>query len=307
MREFLYGIKRTVQKKLWDLYYKYTNNRYAIAFRLRNGRALYEEDSSNEPFILIPNTLRYWMADPFLIKHNGVNYIFAELYDKKHSKGVIGYSKLKGNRCGRFRVCLKESHHLSYPCVFNRDDDVYMVPEAKDNNEIALYKAVDFPKKWKKEHIICNKPCVDSTPVSYKNENWYFTTIANDRGSDNNLFLVNETDGGAFGLLTDSLTLRSAGVVISYKNQLIRPSQDDTTYGDAVILNRIDNFDVVSYRETPFKRILPPGVDAEAGGINVNLCNNKKNIQFNGLHTYNVNEDYEVIDLRYPRKQKRRR
>ncbi|MBQ7043224.1 MAG: hypothetical protein IJN78_01315 [Clostridia bacterium] len=306
MKEKLYRIKRNLQKKFFDLHFKYHNNRYAVAFRQRYGRALYEDNSSDAPFILVKNTFRYWMADPFLVKHDGQNYLFAEMYDKKHSKGVIGYSKLNGNRCSRFRVCLKESHHLSYPCVFNRDDDIYMVPEAKDNNEIALYKAIDFPKKWKKEQIICNKPCVDSTQVSYKNENWYFTTIANDRGSDNNLFLVSETDGEAFELSTDSLTLRSAGNVISYKNQLIRPSQDDTTYGDAVILNRIDVFDVNNYTENPFKRILPPDTDAGTDGINIKLCNNRRNIQFNGLHTYNVNEDYEVIDLRYPRKKRTR-
>lgn len=307
MREFLYKIKRTVQKRLGDLYYKYTNNRYAIAFRRRNGRALYEEDSSNEPFILIPNTFRYWIADPFLINHNEKNYIFAELYDKKHSKGVIGYSKLKGKRCGRFRVCLKESHHLSYPCVFNRDDDIYMVPEAKDNNEIALYKAIAFPKKWEKHSVIFSKPGVDSTPVEYKGERCYFTTIANKNSSDDNLFLVNENSGEIAELATDSLTLRSAGNIIYDNNRLIRPSQDDTTYGDAVILNRIDDFDVNNYTENPFKRILPPDTDAGTDGINIKLCNNRRNIQFNGLHTYNVNEDYEVIDLRYPRKQKCRR
>lgn len=307
MKELLYCIKRKIQKYFNELYYKYTNDRYAVAFRQRYGSALYEDNSSEAPFILVKNTFRYWMADPFLVKHNGQNYLFAEMYDKKCSKGVIGYSKLNGNRCGNFRVCLEDTYHLSYPCVFYRDNDIFMVPETKENREMALFKAVRFPKKWEKHGVICNKPCVDSTPVIYKNEQYYFTTIANERSSNDNLFLVREKNGEISELLTDSLTLRSAGNIIADKNSLIRPSQDDTTYGDAVIFNRIESFGVENYRESPYRKILPPGVDADENDINIQLNNNTKKIQFNGLHTYNMNEDYEVIDLRYPRKQKYRR
>ena len=301
MKELLYNIKRKIQKYFNELHYKYTNDRYAVAFRQRYGRALYEDNSSDDPFVLVKNTFRYWMADPFLVKHNDQNYIFVEMYDKKHSKGVIGYSKLNGNRCGKFRVCLEEIYHLSYPCVFYRDNDIFMVPETKENGEIALYKAIAFPQKWEKYSVVCNEPCVDSTPVIYENEQCYFTTIANAESSDDNLFLLNEKSGEKFPLLDNSLQLRSAGNIIADKNSLIRPSQDDTTYGDAVIFNKIENFDINDYRELPYKRVSPPNTVTEINGINIQLSNNTQKIQFNGLHTYNISEEYEVIDLRYPK------
>lgn len=306
MKERLYRFKRNIQKKINSFYYQYANNRYAIAFRQRNGKALYENESSGDGFILIKNTFRYWLADPFLIKHNGVNYLFAELYDKKYSKGVIGYAKLKGNRCGRFHICLKEKYHLSYPCAFQRDNSVYMIPETKDNNEVALYKALDFPKKWEKIKVICEQACVDTTPFCYQNENYYFTTIANEHSSDDNLFLINEKNGECKQLLKDNLCLRSAGNVIFEKDNMIRPSQDDTVYGDAVIFNRVNVFCVNSYEERPYKRVLPPNGNTNVENICVSLLNNTKKIQFNGLHTYNINDDYEVIDLRYPRLKKRK-
>ncbi|MBR3819605.1 MAG: hypothetical protein IKJ41_10755 [Clostridia bacterium] len=306
MKERLYRLKRNIQKKINSFYYQYTNNRYAIAFRQRTGKALYENESCGDGFILIKSTLRYWMADPFLIKHNGVNYLFAELYDKKHSKGVIGYAKLKGNRCGKFRICLKEKYHLSYPCIFQRGNDLYMMPETKDNNEATLYKAIDFPKKWTKFRTVCKQPCVDTTPFCYQNENYYFTTIANEHSSDDNLFLINEKSGECKQLLKCNLCLRSAGNVIFEKDNMIRPSQDDTVYGDAVIFNRVVNFSVNSYEEIPFKRVLSPNSKTNGENVCVSLLNNTKKIQFNGLHTYNVNNDYEVIDLRYPRLKKRK-
>lgn len=33
------------------------------------------------PFEIIPNSVRYWAADPFLFVYHGETYIFAELYD----------------------------------------------------------------------------------------------------------------------------------------------------------------------------------------------------------------------------------
>lgn len=306
MKERLYRFKRNIQKKINSFYYQYANNRYAIAFRQRNGKALYEDGSSGDGFILIKSTLRYWMADPFLIKYKGSNYLLAELYDKKHSKGVIGYAKLKGDRCGRFHICLKEKYHLSYPCVFYRGNNIYMIPETADNKEAALYEAIDFPEKWKKVKAICKQACVDTTPFRYQNENYYFTTIVNEHSSDDNLFLINEKSGDCKQLLKDNLCLRSAGNVIFEKDNMIRPSQDDTVYGDAVIFNRVSILNVNNYEEIPYKRVLPPNCKTNGENVSVSLLNNTRKIQFNGLHTYNTNDDYEVIDLRYPRLKKRK-
>lgn len=306
MREWLYQCKRRIQKAIYSTHYKYANNRYAIAFRQRSGKPLYELNSSGQGFVLIPSMLRYWMADPFLFKEKETTYIFAEMYDKRNSKGVLGYAKLKGNHCGKFKVCLEEEFHLSYPCIFRRDGDIYMVPETKEENVVTIYKAVEFPKKWEKCQTICENPCVDTTPFFYKGGNYFFTTIANEHSTDDNLFLIHEPSGEITELLNNNLCLRSAGHVIFHQNQIIRPSQDDTVYGDAVIFNEIVNFEKGSYRERPFKRILPPGNVTNFETISVELINNKKEVKFDGLHTYNSSEDYEVIDLRYPRMLKRR-
>ena len=77
-------------------------------------------------------------------------------------------------------------------------------------------------------------------------------------------------------------------------------------YGDAVIFNRIAEFSANNYEEIPYKRVLPPNGKTNIENICVELLNNTKKIQFNGLHTYNINNDYEVIDLRYPRLKKRK-
>ena len=304
MKERLYRIKRTIEKKIQSTSFRYSNNRYAIAFRKRSTQTLYEDNPSKESFILIKNSLRYWRADPFLFKYNGTNYLFAELYDKRKSKGVLAYAKLNKNHCGRFRVCIKEDYHLSYPCVFQRENEVYMVPETKDNGNVTLYRAISFPRKWEKYKDICSLPCVDTTPFVFKNEYYYFTTIASDKSSNDNLYLIREKNGLIKQLLSDNICARSAGNVINFGEKLIRPSQDDTTYGDAVVFNKVDSL-ADDYKETAFRRILPPGNNKDDREFCVTIDGYCNGI-FDGLHTYNVNEDYEVIDLRYPRRKKKK-
>lgn len=304
MKESLYRIKRTFEKKINSTLFKYLNNRYAIAFRKRSVHTLYEDNPSKENFILIKNSIRYWRADPFLFKHNGTNYLFAELYDKRKSKGVLAYAKLHGMHCSRFHVCLEEDFHLSYPCVFQRDNQVFMIPETKENGNVTLYRAISFPEKWEKYTDVCRLPCVDTTPFVLNDEYYYFTTIASDKSTDDNLHLIREKDGLIRKLLSDNLCSRSAGSVIFSGDIMIRPSQDDTTYGDAVVFNKVKSFDD-NYSETVFRRIVPPGKRKDDIEFSVTVKGYDNNV-FDGLHTYNVNDDYEVIDLRYPRRQKKR-
>ena len=79
-------------------------NEWVIAIRKNGGEKLY--DGNCEQFHLVKNNTRYWRADPFLFKHNGNNYLFAEMYDRKKKKGVIGAARINNGRVGRFKVVL---------------------------------------------------------------------------------------------------------------------------------------------------------------------------------------------------------
>jgi hypothetical protein len=164
---------------------------------------------------------------------------------------------------------------------------------------------LEFPKKWEKFKDICNLPCVDTTPIVLDGEYYYFTTIANSKSTDDNLHMINERNDSITELLKQNLCARSAGNVIVSDNKLIRPSQDDTVYGDAVVFNEITTFGQAEYSEVPYRRLVPFEEESDLVSVCVNIDGYSKDV-FNGLHTYNVNEDYEVIDLRYPRLKKKR-
>lgn len=51
---------------------------WQIAYRKRTKKSDFYEDC----FIKIPNTDRYWFADPMLFADNGITYLFVEAFEK---------------------------------------------------------------------------------------------------------------------------------------------------------------------------------------------------------------------------------
>ena len=42
------------------------------------------------PFVVLPNSKRYWCADPFLFQKDDHYFVFFEAYDRLKRKGVLG-------------------------------------------------------------------------------------------------------------------------------------------------------------------------------------------------------------------------
>lgn len=115
----------------------------------KSGHALLTDETT--PFKAIKNSLRYWVADPFVFERDGETYIFAELFDYLRRRGVIGYSKLKANgNFSSWKEIIVEPYHMSYPQIFEHDGEIYIVPETGSGHTLDMYRAVDFPDKWEK-------------------------------------------------------------------------------------------------------------------------------------------------------------
>lgn len=270
---------------------------WQIAFRKKGGVPLYKGNGNN--FILVKNSNRYWRADPFVFKYNDKNYLFAELYDRKKQKGVLGVAKLTGNKCSRFKVFLDLQYHLSYPCIYENSEGVFMIPECCESGKISIYKCIDFPHKWEIYKTIKNIAAVDTTPIFDKNGfpmAYLSSEFDTDSGGNNNLLGINKKLD-VTNIYSDNTTCRCAGHLIN-DNVLLRPVQDDTsTYGNCMYFYIIDNSDIVDFKEHQYIRVLPPCRTENNADITISLVENPKNLEFIGVHTYNSNSDYEVIDL----------
>ena len=248
-------------------------------------------------FQVMKNTWRYWCADPFPFDYGGKTYVFMEVADKTTQKGMIGYRVIQDGKVSPIRICIKTPHHMSYPMIFTRGDEIYMIPECFESKRLTVYRAVAFPDRWKPcETILEDKMVCDTNYLSIDGKEYLLTMpLGGKKFCYDRLELYQKSPEGRWQLCPVSPLIlgedraRNAGHFFFHQGQLIRPSQNcGTSYGEEVLLNRVDQFHADGYRETLWKR------------IGINEIHADRN-DFDGIHTFNHSASYDVIDLRKQR------
>lgn len=140
---------------------------------------------------------------------------------------------------------------------------------------------------------------VDTTPCFFDEKRFWLTTQfeSPDQRNNDNLWQINDWDGDLQCLAVNDYSVRGAGHIIASEAVLIRPSQNcGRGYGESLIFNYgcVQNG---MYQEKRSIQVVPPGYQKSAGEVEVS-CEGLKGY-CSGLHTYNTNSNYEVIDLRF--------
>lgn len=199
-------------------------------------------------------------ADPFGIGEGPeMRILFESLID---GKGDL-YSMSPG---GDAQVLHKESHHLSYPYTLKAHGIWYCIPEQHHLNKVILYR-YDFQKRQLQQEAVLldNFSGVDPSLIYYENRWWLFCTESRDKGADHRLFIFHASDlKGPYTphmqnpVKTDVCSARPAGHLFIHQGILYRPSQDSgTTYGGAIVINRITGLSPDIFREEEVNRIRP--------------------------------------------------
>lgn len=263
--------------------------KWTVAYRKRSGGKTILDDT-NSPFYILANNWRYWAGDPFLIEYNGETWVFAELYDRVLRKGVIGCCKIPGSGAFDWKPVLRMPYHLSYPHLFILDGNVYMIPESYVADEIAVYRAVEFPYRWEKVKVLKDHYCaVDSTIFQAGHKKWMLTLRLGENREKLMLFPVDDSElsGEGFCVSENDSNKRPAGNFFVKGERLIRPAQDCTeSYGCALNFYEVTAVSEDRYEEHLVRKIIPGEIKSDLKGSPA------------GLHTYNASENYEVIDLK---------
>lgn len=268
------------------------NETWYLAFRLMGEHTLFEGDSDG--YIVIPNTIRYWKADPFLFSYKGREYIFCEMYDRLKHKGVIGVARIRKNRCSKFRVCLDLPYHLSFPYVYQQNGEIYMMPECQSSGDVAVFRAVRFPLHWEKAYTVASFPGMDTIPFMKEGKpDFYLSSV----GRNDTLVKFRSGSSVYHSAIDRSPAARCAGRIIETTDALIRPSQNDfPTYGNALHFNQIDDVSFECYREHLLLRVLPPESNCGKNEISIRL-KKTDGVHYTGVHTYDHDALYEIIDM----------
>jgi hypothetical protein len=234
----------------------------------------------------------YW-ADPCAVETAGRKLVFVEEMWPDH-KGIIACVELRDGGARRLGVALEESQHLSYPQVFEWNDDWYMTVESSQSRRVSLYRAAKFPMEWERVcDLLTGRVCADPTLYFHEGRWYLFGTVSeNGNGTWDELFLfVSDELTGPFRphpanpIVSDVRRARPAGRLFVRNGKLIRPAQDcAANYGSALVFNEVLALSPTHYEERALSRLAPDWAP-----------------RLVACHTYSASDTIEVLDARgYP-------
>lgn len=256
---------------------------YAVAYKKTLPGDRLEKESQ---FYLIKNNFLSWTADPFPIEVNGEFYIFAEIYLYTKAKGTIGYCKLTDKGFTKWKVVIEESYHLSFPNLFWKDRVLYMCPETHQNNTLHLYRCINFPDQWAKDKEIAIGDYNDTIYYEKDNQKYLMTYALDDSfhiyKMENNQLIDNDVSS----FVSDINTSRPAGKILinSDGTENIVTQIGKPAYGSGLVFKEFI-LSWPNYEERELFRL-------KANDLKFDMHKN-----YIGLHTFNVSENYTVVDL----------
>lgn len=234
-----------------------------------------------------------FLADPHIIFKNDHYFVFVEETETTNGKGHISIIDidLNGNYTTPKKI-LDCPYHLSYPSIFDYQDNYYMIPESHENKTIGIYKCDKFPDNWKfQQTLLKNIDAVDTTLFQYNKKWWLFTCIKQNSNLaeynelfiyySDQLFSKNWMSHPMNPVVSDVRKARSAGKIFEKEGKIFRPSQDCSSgYGYRVIINQILKLTENEYEEKEIETIEPY----------------ESKIQ--GIHTFNSERGMIIIDAK---------
>ena len=200
------------------------------------------------------------LADPFALP-SSPDIIVCERINGRHGVGEIVSVDL---RSGSIAEVLCTPEHLSFPFVFEHAGALYALPESHMTGRITLYRVQPDPLRFVDPITLVDIDGCDPTIVRWADRWWLFCTRAS-RLPDTNLFVYfADTLTGPWmpharnPVKTDIRGARPAGTPFVYNGTLYRPAQDcSTSYGAAVVLQRVDALTPDAFAERPVRRLEP--------------------------------------------------
>ncbi len=269
-----------------SLYKKlFISGSWQMAYRLKKEHWPFDYD---EPFIPLPNTKKYWYADPLLFEDDGKQYLFFEAFNKKEQKGELAVMEWENNTWTDPVIIIANNYHMSYPCVFKHDGTYYMIPESAECGSLELYVSDSFPYSWKKKcNIIEDIWLADPTVFKYgerllmyawNEQNGQYKSFVYELDIDN----LQCKEIASIPYPTNSG--RPAGCFFQNDGKLLRPSQDSVEmYGKGIIWR---DFEII---DGEIKDTICGRLDVEK--VKLQGLNGEKRI-----HTFSTTSRFEVID-----------
>jgi len=197
-----------------------------------------------------------------MIRSGATWYMFFEVFNNVTYKGEIGLASSANARDWEYRrIVLTERYHLSYPYVFECDNQYYMIPETLEPGCIQLYKADPFPDKWVPVARLVEGEFADSSIFHYRGKWWMFACSTPHECDTLRLLMAPQLKGPWSEhpmspiIQGDNRSARPAGRVLVLGDTIIRYAQDCfPIYGSQVRAFEISHLTPTEYFEQESQR-----------------------------------------------------
>jgi hypothetical protein len=276
-------VPRMIARKVSNLVLKPFRRREHWQVALRDGAGAFK---------VVQDDGDRFYADPFLHRANGRTFLFVEEYPYADRRGVISAAEVRGDRLLTAPVpVLKRPYHLSYPFVFEHEDELYMIPETGENRSIELYRAIEFPWKWELSSVLMEGAVFSDATVLFHDGLWWLFVTADWFGTSTqdelSIFYSDALQGdwkphAANPVKSDSRFSRPAGRIVQQSGRLLRPAQNcDRTYGAGIVW-----FEITELSTTRFSERMVADWDGQS------------ELAMDGLHSFDQIGPLQAIDFK---------
>jgi hypothetical protein len=210
-----------------------------------------------------PRSFAYY-ADPFGLMRDGFLHLFVEGYDYREKHGhIVAFTLAPDGSLIPHGTVLREPWHLSYPFVFENENEIYMLPEAYRSGTLTLYRATRFPSGWEPAMTLLDLPAIDPTLCFHEGRFWLFFSLPEAPLTELHLAYAYRLEG-PWHLHPENPVLegidraRPGGSPFIHNGALHLPMQDASRgYGSALNLLRISQLDTQGFAAEMAGRIKP--------------------------------------------------
>jgi len=249
---------------------RFRHAHWRVGFRFTDGPGVAETGALGNGWSVLPDAGDHFYADPFPFHWQGRSFIFVEDYPHVTGKAVISAVPFDAKGVPQTpQVVLEEPHHLSYPQVFERDGDIWMLPEGSGGGQLTLYRASPFPDRWVAEAALLEGEISDATLFEHDGWLWLFATDRDGYGSTSDTLVVfsSRALSGPWKphpmnpVMIDRRMARPGGAFVRrHDGGIVLPVQDGTLgYGGGLGLSELLQLDAQTVRLSPARPV-------EAGG-----------------------------------------
>jgi hypothetical protein len=203
------------------------------------------------------DTVASFVADPFLVRHDGTWYMFFEALEASSNRGIICAAISKDGLDWAYAgIVLRESFHLSYPYTFKMGQNFYMVPETAQAEAVRLYRCDRFPMQWSFVAKLIDGAHRDPSLVQHDGLWWLFSQSDENGASLLRLHFAADLEGKWTEhpqspiLRNNPHHTRPGGRILQFEDRLFRIAQDTyPEYGLQLFAFEILELTPISYSE----------------------------------------------------------